>query len=344
MKITGELLKTERVNQGLSIQTVAQALKLNQKMIIALESGDASQLPAKTFIRGFVKSYAQYLKLDPDAVLRQFQEEMGSTSPLPKVPPPMGTDNTSIRAPKPALRHTSQNYSQDKSITSKAIREQDMAEKNFNNKILFFLMGAAALVIVIVSATRFIENDDSTPAISSGETSSTQVIAPNYNSTDPNAVLASTDSSASAAVSNDATSQTAGVPTAPQIQAEAAAASTESTQATNVTAPTPPASKQPVADNSLTEVVSPPDDDIPPSPGKPIELVLESKRDIEIFYARGNTRQFKSLKLIANKIQIIRSATGLHIKANDGGAFKITANGIEQGAAGPNNKPVKLSF
>ena len=341
MKITGELLKTERANQGLSIQAVAQALKLNQKMIVALESGDSSQLPAKTFIRGFVKSYAQYLKLDADAVLRQFQEEMGSTSPLPKVPPPTGNENTSIRAPKPALRHTSQNYSQDKSITSQAIREQDLAEKHFNNKILFFLMGAAALVIVIVSATRFIEGDDTAPITSSGEASSTQVIAPNYNSIDPNTVTASSDSS-TAAASGDISNST-GAPVAVQATSETSVASAAAAPITNTTVPSP-AQKEPVAENPLTDVVSTPGDDIPPSPGKPIELVLESKRDIEIFYARGNTRQFKSLKLIANKVQIIRSATGLHIKASDGGAFKITANGIEQGAAGANNKPVKLSF
>lgn len=339
MKITGELLKTERVTQGLSVQTVAQALKLNQKMVIALEAGDASQLPAKTFIRGFVKSYAQYLKLDPDAVLRQFQEEMGSTSPLPKVPPPTGPDQTSIRAPKPALRHTSQNYSQDKSITSQAIREQDLAEKHFNNKILFFLMGAAALVIIIVSATRFIQGDDTPVAASSSESNSNQVIAPNYNTPDPNTLTATGDNSIATASSDS--SQTAGVPPSPT-QTEIPASSETAVMA-NATVPSP-AQKQPAPENSLTDVVSPPDDDIPPSPGKPIELVLEAKRDIEIFYARGNTRQFKSLKLAANKIQILRSATGLHIKANDGGAFKITANGIEQGAAGPNNKPVKLSF
>ncbi len=341
MKITGELLKTERVTQGLTIQTVAHALKLNQKMVIALESGDLSQLPAKTFIRGFVKSYAQYLKLDADAVLRQFQEEMGSTSPLPKVPPPTGNENTSIRAPKPTLRHTSQNYSQDKSITSQAIREQDLAEKHFNNKILFFLMGAAALVIVIVSATRFIETDDTVPAASSGETSSTQVIAPNYNSVDPNTVAESNDASSAQVASGDIT-RPGGAPVALPAAAETSSTVTAA-PTTNTTVPSP-AQKQPVAENPLTDVVSTPDDDIPPSPGKPIELVLESKRDVEIFYARGNTRQFKSLKLTANKVQIIRSATGLHIKASDGGAFKITANGIEQGAAGANNKPVKLSF
>lgn len=331
MKITGELLKTERVNQGLTIQQVAQALKLNQKMIIALESGDSSQLPAKTFIRGFVKSYAQHLKLDSDAVLRQFQEEMGSTSPLPKVPPPINPQPDGIKVARPALRQNS-NYSQDKSITSKAIREQDLTEKHFNNKILFFLVGAAVLVIVIVTATRFIE-DVGTPTPTSPEiTQSTDVITPNYTNETPEALKPSADltvaaaspSSTDAAVSMTTTTN----PETPQI--------TQGTIETPAATATQP--------NVIAEVVSLPDDDIPPSTGKPIELVLEAKRDIEIMYARGNTRQFKSLKLVANKIQIIRSATGLHLKANDGGAFKITANGIDKGVAGAANKPVKISF
>lgn len=88
MKITGELLKTERIRQNLTVQDIAQALKLSSKIINALESGETEVLPAKTFIRGFVKSYAQYLKLDTTQVMNQFQEEMGSTHPLPKTPPP----------------------------------------------------------------------------------------------------------------------------------------------------------------------------------------------------------------------------------------------------------------
>ena len=77
MKITGELLKAERVKKDISIADVAGSLKLSSRIITAIESGDIADLPAKTFIRGFVKSYAQFLKLDSDLILRQFLEEMG---------------------------------------------------------------------------------------------------------------------------------------------------------------------------------------------------------------------------------------------------------------------------
>ncbi len=318
MKITGELLKTERLNQGLGLQDIAQALKLSQKIIAAIELGDDTQLPAKTFIRGFVKSYAQFLKLDTNVVLRQFQEEMGTTSPLPKTPPPMAQDpSASIKAQKPSLRQTAQNYSPEKSITSQAIREQGLAEKKFNNKILFFLIGAASLVIFILLATKFITSTDPIQPNLSDNTAQ-QVIAPNYTLPD-SANL--NDVSATTQISSDA-----------------------STNPVNASNSVPVDTPQTNTEKIVTEVVVLPQDDMPPTSGKPVELVLEAKRDIEIFYARGNTRQFKSLKLISNKIQILRSSTGIHIKAADGGAFKITANGVDQGIAGTNNKPIKVSF
>ena len=97
MKITGELLKSERIKKDLTVQDIAYALKLNSKIIIAIENGDLDQLPAKTFVRGFVKSYADYLKVDSEIVLRQFQEEMGSTRPMPKRPPPIATDEVTSK-------------------------------------------------------------------------------------------------------------------------------------------------------------------------------------------------------------------------------------------------------
>jgi cytoskeleton protein RodZ len=103
-------------------------------------------LPAKTFVRGFVRSYAEFLKINPEIVLRQFQEEMGTTSPLPKVPPPPpAVPGESIKASKPALRQTSQNYSQTKSVTSASIKQQNLEEQNLNNKIIMFLFGAVVL-------------------------------------------------------------------------------------------------------------------------------------------------------------------------------------------------------
>jgi cytoskeleton protein RodZ len=81
MKKTGQLLKEARETKSVSLQEVSIHLKINTKTLKALELGDVTQLPAKTFLRGFVQSYAQYLKLDLNQIMEVFQEEMGTTHP-----------------------------------------------------------------------------------------------------------------------------------------------------------------------------------------------------------------------------------------------------------------------
>lgn len=85
MKRTGEILRKAREAKNLSINEIALSLKINSKALTAIEEGDLSKLPAKTFLRGFVQSYAQALKIDTDEVLNVFAEEMGSTRPQPLV-------------------------------------------------------------------------------------------------------------------------------------------------------------------------------------------------------------------------------------------------------------------
>jgi cytoskeleton protein RodZ len=310
MRITGELLKSERVNQGLSIQNVSNALKLTTKIINAIESGNTADLPAKTFVRGFVKSYAEFLKLDADVVLRQFQEEMGSTIPLPKVPPPKPTETGEyIRAPKPVPRQTSQNYSQTKAAATASIKQQNLEEQHLNNKILMFLIGAIVLVMVIVIGNKIFSSNEPAvlPAAQLADSETTNVIIPSFENIDPASIEASANASGTSTATTSAT--------------------TTANASTDTTAPMLMA-----------------DEEITPSAAKPVELLLEPKKDIEIYFAKGNSKNFKPLKLFANKLQIIRSATGLHLKASDGGAFKIIVNGIDLGNAGSNNKPVKLSF
>lgn len=81
---TGQILKQGREKQNLSVQEVALNTKINPRVIKAIETGETENLPPKSFLRGFVKTYAEYLKLDVDAVLDSFQKEMGSTLHQPK--------------------------------------------------------------------------------------------------------------------------------------------------------------------------------------------------------------------------------------------------------------------
>ena len=97
--------------------------------------------------------------------------------------------------------------------------------------------------------------------------------------------------------------------------------------------------KLPVA--NLT-VAQPPD--FEPSQGKPVELIIEAKKDIEFFYAKGNTKNFVRVKLAPKQVQVIRSPTGLHLMAEDGSGFNLTLNGLDKGQASPNSKAVRLTF
>ena len=65
----GALLAEAREAAGLSIDTVAQQLKLAPRQVIAIEEGDYTQLPGRTFIRGFIRNYARLLNLDAERVL-----------------------------------------------------------------------------------------------------------------------------------------------------------------------------------------------------------------------------------------------------------------------------------
>lgn len=85
MKKTGELLKKAREEKGLSLHEIGLSLKISSKVLKAIEDGDEKQLPAKTFLRGFVQSYANFLHLNSDQVLEVFYEEMGSTKPQPYI-------------------------------------------------------------------------------------------------------------------------------------------------------------------------------------------------------------------------------------------------------------------
>jgi len=307
MKITGELLKSERVNQNLTVQDVAQTLKLSSKIINAIEAGQSEDLPAKTFVRGFVKSYAQLLKLDTDVVLRQFQEEMGSTAPLPKVPPPKAAPangpDLPIRAPKPALKQTSHSHSN----KSPAPPGEYLKSEN-PKQILVLIGGASVLVVLLVLANKTFEHFSENPV----------------------ATLATETAAVSAA--------TATAPAAANLKTPDSPLSNESGQAE---AATP--SVETIAPN-IVDTQSVPEPGFTKSSGKPVEIMIEAKKDTEIFYAKGTSQQLIPLKLSANQVQVLRSSVGLYLKSNEPAAVRISVNGAGLAPAGSAQKEMKLSF
>jgi cytoskeleton protein RodZ len=85
----GALLRAARETAGLTVDAVAQQLKLAPRQVKAIEDGDFTRLPGRTFVRGFVRNYARVVRLDPEAVL----------GALPAAAPTLGTPALQPTAP-----------------------------------------------------------------------------------------------------------------------------------------------------------------------------------------------------------------------------------------------------
>jgi len=75
-KSAGEILRSARLERGLSIQDVARQLRLSVRQVTALEDDDYSKLSSATFLRGFVRNYAKLLRVDPSPLLRLIEEAL----------------------------------------------------------------------------------------------------------------------------------------------------------------------------------------------------------------------------------------------------------------------------
>ena len=89
MKTVGEILRRAREEKGISLGEVALSTKISPRILKAMEENDPEKLPPKTFLRGFVQSYASLLELDVKDLMDTFQSEMGNTRPQPPVLEPL---------------------------------------------------------------------------------------------------------------------------------------------------------------------------------------------------------------------------------------------------------------
>ncbi len=65
----GEALRSTRERRGLSIDQVAQDTRISPRFLEALEAEQFDELPAPVYVRGFLRSYASYLRLDAQPLL-----------------------------------------------------------------------------------------------------------------------------------------------------------------------------------------------------------------------------------------------------------------------------------
>ncbi|MDO6590574.1 DUF4115 domain-containing protein [Loktanella sp. D2R18] len=73
----GDLMRGERATMGKSLLDVQRELKIKAAYIAAIENADPSAFDTPGFIAGYVRSYARYLRMDPDYAFETFCTESG---------------------------------------------------------------------------------------------------------------------------------------------------------------------------------------------------------------------------------------------------------------------------
>lgn len=69
----GAQLRAAREKQAYSVAEVAERLFLSSSQVNAIEQGNYNDLPAEVFVKGYLRSYAKLLQLDPALILAQYQ-------------------------------------------------------------------------------------------------------------------------------------------------------------------------------------------------------------------------------------------------------------------------------
>jgi len=70
----GELLKARRIELGLSLDQVCEAIKIRTKYLQAVEDEQPQLVPAEVYYRGYMRSYGNYLGLNgPDLVKKHVE-------------------------------------------------------------------------------------------------------------------------------------------------------------------------------------------------------------------------------------------------------------------------------
>ena len=97
----GSYLKNLRESKRISLREVAKITRVRENILRAIEEDQHHLLPPPTYVKGFLLSYAKYLKLDPNDVLLRYEKGLKGESVAPAPPqPPKPIQKVSPTQPK----------------------------------------------------------------------------------------------------------------------------------------------------------------------------------------------------------------------------------------------------
>lgn len=92
----GDLLRVERERAGVTIADAAHGTKMRESHLRALEAEDYAAIGGDVYVKGFLRTYATFLRLDPEPFIAEFARhrprlpsyEQAATEPIDTSPEP----------------------------------------------------------------------------------------------------------------------------------------------------------------------------------------------------------------------------------------------------------------
>lgn len=374
MSELGRRLKLAREQKGISIQEVGLSLKINPRVIAGIEEGDRELLPAKTFLRGFVKSYAQFLRMDTKEILDLFVVEY-DVEPL--LPPNINTDPNAIPSEfPPQSATTSMSTSHHRSSLSD---QGSLAKENIADDSRFpigkILLGVGLFIVVVVLAklvdkyqkervlpepvvatSEEVVPDDTIDTDLDGKTQPAQTdgfaTPVPFPEDGQSGVLAEPGAATPAPGPSPVVSATPALAATPTPTPSPTPKATPTPTPTPKPSPSPTPSPTPKPSPSPTPTPTPAPSPTPkatPSPtpaaaaalARPLEVMVEVNKGVRVRYDLGDGST-TTLDLNAGDIHTFRSKMPITLDISDGGALNMIVNGRDRGKAGTAGEPIKL--
>jgi cytoskeleton protein RodZ len=132
----GNSLREARVRQGLDYPQIELATKVRAKYLRALEDEEFGVLPAQPYVKGFLRTYAEFLGLDGQLYVDEYNSRFVSEG-FDEVP-------LGVRRMSPRIRQ----------------------ERNVERRVLLLaLAGIAVLTALVIVAWKYGGGDSGTPAV-----------------------------------------------------------------------------------------------------------------------------------------------------------------------------------
>ncbi len=76
MSSIGNVLKEARTKKAITLDEVHSRIKIHPRVLQLLEEDKFEKLPSPLFVKSFLKSYAEFLEVDPEELLLEYEKEL----------------------------------------------------------------------------------------------------------------------------------------------------------------------------------------------------------------------------------------------------------------------------